>query len=42
MQVQKDDRGDMDEMYAEYKQAKAKVKLLEVLVPKHRSRAYTM
>lgn len=28
-------------MYSEYKQVKAKVKLLEVLVAKHRSRAYT-
>ncbi|XP_043203845.1 protein FAM13A-like isoform X4 [Amphibalanus amphitrite] len=40
--VQKDDRGEMDDMYSEYKRAKAKVKLLEVLVAKHRSRAYTM
>lgn len=40
--VQKDDRGEMDDQYAEYKQIKAKVKLLEVLVAKHRSRSYTM
>ena len=41
-QAQKEDRGEMDDMYSEYKQVKAKVKLLEVLVAKHRSRAYTM
>ncbi|XP_037084013.1 protein FAM13A-like [Pollicipes pollicipes] len=40
--VQKDDRGEMDDTYAEYKQVKAKVKLLEVLVAKHRSRSFTM
>lgn len=40
--VQKDDRGDMDDTYSEYKQSKAKVKLLEVLVSKHRGRSYTM
>lgn len=40
--MQKDDRGDMDDTYAEYKRAKAKLKLLEVLVAKHRTRSYTM